>query len=262
MADELARWQFWRAARAQALAAPDSWLGLTGLFWLEEGANAVGADPAATVVLPDGPARLGKLDCAGATIVWRPAAGEAGPLRTDADGAPTVVEHGALAFFVIARDGRLAARVRDRGWAAKRPFAGVDCFPYDPVWRIEAEWRPLDPPQTMDVPDVTGDAKPVCVERQAVFRVGGAEAALLPVRVGDAGVLFVFRDATSGRQTYGAGRFLEAAAPAGGRIVLDFNFACNPPCAFTPFATCPLPPPENWLPFAVEVGELRHADGH
>lgn len=264
MADaaDVARWQGWRAARAASLSAPDSWLGVVGLFWLEEGANAVGSDPAAAVVLPAGPARLGDLDCAGGTVVWRPTDGAPVPLRTDAGGAPTVVEHGALAFFVIERDGRLAARVRDRDWMARRPFAGIDAFAYDPAWRLEAEWRPLDPPRTMEVPDVGGDLKPVTVAWQAVFRVGGAEIALLPMRVSADGVFFVFRDASSGRETYGAGRFLDAAAPAGGRLLLDFNFAYNPPCAFTPFATCPLAPAENRLPFAVAAGERRWTDGH
>lgn len=262
MADNRTRWQSWRAARAQALAAPDSWLGLVGLFWLDEGANAVGADPAAAVRLPAGPAHLGRLDCAGSAVVWHPAAGDAVPLRTDAGGAPTVVEHGAFAFFVIERDGRLAVRLRDRGWAATRPFAGIDAYDYDPAWRIAADWRPLVPPQTIEVPNVSGDLSPVRVEWQAVFRVGDAEVALLPMRVSAEGVFFVFRDATSGRATYGAGRFLDAAAPADGHLVLDFNFSYNPPCAFTPFATCPLPPPENWLPFVVAAGERRYADGH
>lgn len=256
-------WAEWRAARAASLAAPDSWLGLVGLYWLEPGSNAVGADPAATVVLPAGPALLGHLDCVGGTVTWRPLAGAAMALATDAGGEPTPVSHGALAFFVIERDGRLAVRVRDLDWAAKRPrpFPGVDCFAYDPAWRIEADWKPLDPPRTMDVPNVSGDLKTVRVEWQAVFLVGATEVALLPMSVAETdagrGVFFVFRDAGSGRQSYGAGRFLNAGAPAGGRLVLDFNRAYNPPCAFTPFATCPLPPPENWLPFPVEAGERK-----
>ncbi|HEX5802476.1 MAG TPA: DUF1684 domain-containing protein [Azospira sp.] len=257
-----AEWAEWRTARTASLAAPDSWFGLIGLFWLEEGSNAVGADAAASVVLPAGPALLGHLDCVGGTVTWRPLAGPPTVLATDAGGEPTRVSHGALAFFVIERDGRLAVRLRDLDWAAKRqpPFSGVDCFAYDPAWRIEAEWKPLDPPRTMDVPNVSGDLKTVRVEWQAVFHVGATEVALLPMSVpetGEGSVFFVFRDATSGRQSYGAGRFLHAGAPAGGRLVLDFNRACNPPCAFTPFATCPLPPPENWLPFPIEAGERK-----
>jgi uncharacterized protein (DUF1684 family) len=123
--------------------------------------------------------------------------------------------------------------------------------------RIEAEWQPLEPPQVMEVPNVTGDLKPVTVAWQAAFALGGQRVTLLPMNVSESGVFFVFRDATSGRISYGAGRFLNTEAAIDGRIVLDFNFAYSPPCAFTPFATCPLPPPENWLPFAVEAGEKR-----
>jgi len=250
-------WRRWREARAASLAAPDSWRGLIGLFWLEEGANAVGSDAAATVVLPGGPALLGQLDCSGTTVSWRPAAGPAVPLATDAGGAPTLVEQGALAFFVIERDGHLAVRLRDRDWAAKRSFAGIDAFAYDPAWRIEAAWRPLHPPQVMEVPNASGDLKPVTVSWQAVFALGGQTVRLLPMSVSDEKLFFVFRDATSGRVSYGAGRFLDAAPAQDGRVVLDFNYAYSPPCAFTPFATCPLPPSENWLSFAVEAGEKR-----
>lgn len=256
------RWQAWCKARAASLAVPDSWLGLAGLYLLEAGDNTVGTATDAAVQLPAGPARLGVLRWVGDELSWRPATGEPQPLQTDAGGAPTVVAAGTSAFFVIERDGRRAVRVRDLDWAARQPFAGVDCFAYDPAWRIEAEWRLLDPPQTMEVPNVSGDLKPVRVEWQAVFRVGDTEVALLPMSVSESGAFFVFRDASSGRQTYGAGRFLNTTAPAGGRIVLDFNHAYNPPCAFTAFATCPLPPPENWLAFPVSAGELRYAGAH
>lgn len=259
MADGHQAWDAWREARAEALAAPDSWLGLIGLHWLEAGVNAVGSDPAAVVVLPEGAAQIGQLEWAGNRLVWRPAAGEAVELQTDAGGTPTVVALGRYAFFVIERDGRLAVRVRDREWASRHAFAGIESFAYDPAWRIEAEWKPLDPPQVMEVPNVTGDLKPVTVAWHAEFRVGAQIVTLLPMSVSESGAFFVFRDATSGRMSYGAGRFLNVEAPMGSRIVLDFNFAYNPPCAFTPFATCPLPPPENWLPFAVEAGELKYA---
>jgi uncharacterized protein len=254
-------WRRWRSARAASLASPDSWLGLIGLFWLEEGANPVGSDSDAVVALPEGPARIGHLECSGTSVVWHPAGGAAMPLATDAGGAPTVVELGPFAFFVIERDGRLAVRLRDRSWAAKQPFAGIETFDYAPRWRIEAAWRPLSPPQVMEVPNVSGDLKPVEVAWQAVFTIDGTEISLLPMSVSDEKVFFVFRDATSGRISYGAGRFLDARPADDGRIVLDFNFAYSPPCAFTPFATCPLPPPENWLPCAVEAGEKKPS-GH
>jgi uncharacterized protein (DUF1684 family) len=258
----LASHAHWREERLRSLQAPDSWLGLIGLFWLEEGDNVVGSAADAAVPLPSGPPQLGVLRWSAAGVLWLPADGEAMSLVTDAGGAPTVVSQGSLAFFVIEREGRLAVRLRDRDWAASRSFAGVDCFPFSADWQIVADWRPLEPAREMEVPNVSGDLKNVTVAWQAVFRVGDVEATLLPMSVSDSGVFFVFRDTTSGRQSYGAGRFLHAAPAQGGKIVLDFNRAINPPCAFTPFATCPLPPPENWVSFAVAAGEKKYADGH
>lgn len=251
----------WRARRLSELSGPDSWLGLVGLFWLEPGRNAVGTSPGASVCLPSGPAHLGDLVWSADNVTWEPDAGASLPLATDREGAPTVVEYGSLAFFIVDREGRLAVRVRDRAWGQKQPFTGIDCYDFDPAWRIEAEWLALEPPVSMEVPNVSGDLKVVEVAWQAVFAVGGEQVALLPMSVSETEVFFVFRDRTSGRDTYGAGRFLKARPPVAGRIVLDFNRAFNPPCAFTPFATCPLPPPENWLPFAVPAGERKPAGG-
>jgi uncharacterized protein (DUF1684 family) len=250
----------WCQTRARDLAAPDSWLGVVGLFWLAEGSNVVGADPAARVLLPQGPARLGDLLCHGRHVLWQPAAGAPVVLQTDAGGVPDEVSCGTLALVVIERAGKLAVRLCDRDWKSRRRFVGLNYFPFDPAWQVEADWLPLTPPQTLEVPDVTGDLKPVTVSWRAVFRIGDKDVTLLPMNVSESAVFFVFRDATSGRQSYGAGRFLHAAPAHGSRITLDFNRSINPPCAFTPFATCPLPPPENWLPFPVLAGEMSYLD--
>lgn len=247
----------WQAARQAELASPDSWLGVVGLFWLQPGLNSVGSTAEAVVRLPAGPADLGSLEWQGDEIRWLPQAGEAQSLATDRDGKPTLVECGSLVFFVVEREGQLAARVRDRAWAERRAFSGLSYFPIDPAWRIEAEWQSIEPPLTMAVPNVSGELITVTVGHRAVFSRDGQEVALLPMAVSDEDIFFVFRDRSSGKETYGAGRFLKAAPARAGRIVLDFNRAFNPPCAFTPFATCPLPPPENWLPFAVPAGERK-----
>jgi len=251
----------WQQARRQELAAPDSWLGMVGLFWLEPGANAVGSAAESLVRLPSGPDRLGDLVWADGRIVWQAVGGAAQELLTDAAGQPTVVDHENLSFFIVDREGRLAARVRDRNWAAGQSFAGLDYFDFAPEWRVEAVWEPLTPALRMEVPNVSGELKTVEVTHQAVFSIDGQRVTLLPMAVGPQGVFFVFRDRTSGKQTYGAGRFLRVPLAVDGRITLDFNRAYNPPCAFTPFATCPLPPAENWLPFAVPAGELKYASG-
>ncbi len=269
----------WQVAQQAELAAPDSWLGLSGLFWLEAGENAVGHAGNSTVWLPFGPDRLGSLWVDGSEVAWQPTPtsgvgivgtgeliDERRQLRTDRDVAPSEVISGSLVLIVIEREGRLAARVRNRDWAAGKQVAERTYYDYDPAWKIEAAWESLAEPLTMTVPNMSGDFKQVQVTQQAVFTVGGQAVTLLPMSVGDKEVFFVFRDRTSGRETYGAGRFLKVpvatietkAGPGGnGKICLDFNFAYNPPCAFTPFATCPLPPPENWLPFAVAAGEKQ-----
>jgi len=265
----------WQQRRHDELAAPDSWLGLIALTWLEPGANSVGTAPECAVSLPVGPALLGHLVVTGTAVAWRPAGGvvapvagggaEAGPevsLATDRDGVPSTVSWGDLRFFVIERDGRLAVRLRDRAWAARQPLAELAYFPFAPAWRIEADWQAVEPPLTMQVPNVSGDLKEVTVGWQAMFRHGDQWVTLLPMEVGDDHVFFIFRDGTSGRISYGAGRFLRTRPARDGKIMLDFNRAYNPPCAFTPFATCPLPPPENWLPFPVEAGEKKYQAGH
>lgn len=254
--------QAWQAARRAELAGADSWLGLVGLFWLEPGANAVGSGADCPVRLPDGPERLGELLWQDDALVWQPADGPAQPLQTDRAGAATVLAAGSAAFFVVEREGRLAARVRDRAWASRHPFAGLEYFPEDPAWVIDAAWQPIVPPLAMEVPNVSGELKRVEVAHKAVFAVAGQTVELLPMAADGREVFFVFRDRTSGRETYGAGRFLKARPAVDGRIRLDFNRAFNPPCAFTPFATCPLPPPENWLPCAVPAGEKKYAGEH
>ena len=138
--------------------------------------------------------------------------GPASNWPSDRDGPPTAVDAGNLSFFIVDRDGRLAARVRDRDWAAASPSPASECFPYDPAWRIVADWQPLVPPMTMEVPDASGELKRVEVGQSASFAVAGEHVELLPMSVGADGVFFVFRDRTSGRETYGAGRFLKVPA--------------------------------------------------
>lgn len=278
----------WQAARQAELAGPDSWLGLIGLIWLEEGENTVGSAPGCAVVLPDGPARLGSLRAEGTRLAWQAAADSGATvenggafadscqaryearyetrwqaLHTDHSGSPSRIVVGSLVFFAIERDGRLAVRLRDRNWAAGRPVPGLQYFAYDPAWRVAAGWQQLATPLKMEVPNVSGELKAVGFTHRAIFDVAGQAVALLPVSVSENGIFseifFVFRDRTSGRQSYGGGRFLKARTTGGGALTLDFNFAYNPPCAFTPFATCPLPPAENWLPFAVPAGEKTPA---
>ena len=273
----------WRATRVAKLTAPDGWLSLIGLEWLHEGANRVGSAADNDIVLKAGPAHLGTVTlAAGGTvrIVLAKDSGATvdGKLVAEAvlvddmhvvDGAaPTTVHFGNASFYVIDRDNRRALRVKDGDAEARRDFVGIDYFPIDPSWRIEADWVPFDPPHDLQMGSVIGTIDTVKVPGKAVFHRDGHTFELLPYQEEPGGELFfVLADQTSGKQTYGAARFLYAALPAGGlakpgKLVLDFNKAYNPPCAFTPFATCPLAPPENRLDIAVTAGEKKYAGGH
>ena len=273
----------WRAARVARLTAPDGWLSLIGLEWLHEGANRVGSAADNDIVLKAGPAHLGTVTLAAdgttgivlaqgadATIDGRKLASASlvDDMHVGGDAVPTTVRFGNASFYVIDRDGRRALRVKDSNAEARRDFLGIDYFPIDPSWRIVADWVPFDPPHDLQMGSVIGTIDTVKVPGKAVFHRDGHTFELLPYQEEPGGELFfVLADKTSGKQTYGAARFLYAALPAGGvdkpgTVVLDFNEAYNPPCAFTPFATCPLAPPENRLDIAVTAGEKKYRGGH
>jgi len=270
----------WRIDRVQRLTAVDGWLSLIGLEWLQQGANRLGSAPDNDIVLKAGPAHLGTLTLAadggmhlqlaegsGATVDGK-AVTEAALVDDMHGSAPSSVRFGEAGFLVIERDGRKALRVKDANAEARRDFAGIDCFPVDPSWRIEAQWVPFDPAQELQMGTVIGGVDTVQVPGKAVFQRDGRSFELLPYQEEPGGELFfVLADRTSGKETYGAARFLYAALPAGGldrpgTVVLDFNKAYNPPCSFTPFATCPLAPPENRLDLAVTAGEKKYRGGH
>ena len=273
----------WRAARVARLTGPDGWLSLIGLDWLHDGANRVGSASDNDIVLKAGPAHLGTVMLAaegkvrivldgnsGATVDGKPVAEAAlvDDMHAAAGTAPTTVRFGNASFFVIDRDGRKALRVKDSDAEARRDFAGIDYFPIDPAWRVEAEWVPFVPEHELEIGTAIGTIERVKVPGKAVFHRDGHTFELLPYQEEPGGELFfVIADNTSGKETYGAARFLYAALPAAGvakpgRVVLDFNRAYNPPCAFTPFATCPLAPPENRLDIAVTAGEKKYRGGH
>jgi len=265
----------WRESRVASLTAPDGWLSVVGLFWLEEGDNPVGSAPGSRVALPAGtPPRLGVIRLEGGRATLRAAAGSgvgvdgraAGAeetLRSDADAGekgPTVVAIGAVRFYLISRQGRLAARVKDPDSAARARFRGLTYFPIDPSWRIDARFEENASPATVSVPNVLGAETSERSPGTVVFERGGKTYRLTPVlEEGETDYFVIFGDATNGHDTYGAGRFLYVAPPKDGRTVIDFNKAYNPPCVFTDYATCPLPPPGNRLPIRVEAGEKAYA---
>lgn len=262
-----------RAERLAALTAPDGWLSLIGLEWLQPGANRIGSAADNDIVLKAGPAHLGTItldDSGSATIELAKNSGalvdgrevERATLVDDAPGhKPTEVRFGSAQFFVIARDGRKALRVKDEKAETRTHFLGLDYFPIDPSWRVVAEWVPFDPPHELEIGSVLGTIDKEKVPGKAVFTRDGQTFELYPIQEEPNSLFFVFGDRTSGKETYGAARFLDTPLAKDGKLVLDFNEARNPPCAFTPYATCPLAPPENRLDVRITAGEKNYR-GH
>lgn len=262
-----------RTARVARLTTADGWLTLIGLHFLPTGESTIGSAKDNAIVLASGPAHLGKVTLAPegrVSIALAPSAearinGRA-VMTADlpvSEGKPVVVTAGTLSFFVIERGGKKALRVKDSAAERRTRFLGLDYFPIDPAWRIEARWVPFDQPREISIANMLGQMESALVAGKAVFEHEGRQVELLPIEDGVGGPLFfVISDQTSGKETYAAARFLYAEPPVDGKLTLDFNMAQNPPCAFTLFATCPLPPKENRLPFAVTAGEKDYRGGH
>ncbi len=264
----------WHDKRVERLKADNGWLSVAGLFWLRTGENRFGTAEDNDIVLPAGsaPAHAGRFVVTGDRVVFTPEPGagivvdgapaEEMELRSDMDGDPQVLELGDLRMFLIQRTKGPAIRLRDLNAPARRAFSGIECYPPDPAWRVEARFVPYDPPKPVEIADVTGGVDTMMAPGYAEFAVDGRTVRLEPVvsSMDYEDLFFIFRDATSGTETYPPGRFLYTGLPVDGRLTIDFNRAYNPPCAFTDYATCPLPPPENTLPVAIRAGEkdYRH----
>ena len=260
----------WRRRRVERLTQPDGWLSLIGLFWLEGQENTVGSDAANDIRFPAdrADASLGVITVADGVVTMTVNAGadvrcNGEPvtgivLETDKTGAPTVLTHRTLMWHIIDRDGRLGVRLKDSQSERLRQFAGIDCFPIDEKWAVEARFEPADSAKRIAVTNVMGKVTQEPSPGTLVFTIDGAEYRLDTLEGGDQ-YFVVFGDRTNGEESYGGGRFLYVdGADDAGRTIIDFNKAYNPPCAFTPFATCPLPPRQNILPISVTAGEKTY----
>lgn len=260
-----------RDARLARLRYPEGWLSLVGLEWLHAGENRMGADPDADVVLRgrDAPPFAGSIEVGDGSVRFVPAPRAdvtldgrlvTGPLELedDLDERPTTLAIGSLRFHLIRRTDQLAIRVRDRQAETLASFPGLEYFPIDPSWRVTARFEPT-PNRSIAVPDVIGLVEAQPAPGIIRFERDGNELRLDALEGPDQRLWLIFGDATNGDSTYGGGRFLYSEPPDGDRVVVDFNLAYNPPCVFTPYATCPLPWPENRLPIGVEAGEKGYA---
>lgn len=263
-------WTSWRAARRESLASEDGWLTLVALTWLEPGESTVGADPSSTCVLPAGhaPPRVGRVTLDGAVVRFFAEPGvevtvDGTPvteveLSPDTTGAPTVLAVGSIRIHLIARGDRLALRVKDRESAARLGFTVPEVFDYDPALRVRARFA-ASSGETAAIVNVLGMVEETPVAGRLTFELAGHPFTLVALPGGDGpddALFLMLRDATSGEETYGAGRYLDVAAPdESGEVWLDLNFLESPPCAYTELATCPLPPPENEIDLPVRGGE-------
>ncbi len=262
----------WHAQRIARLESETGWLTLVGLHELHAGPNVVGSAPGSDVpLIAKAPARVGRIDldpggevtfaADPAVDVRRYQAPAAGPVTTldlvvDTAGQPTELAVGTLVMSVIRRGDRYFLRVKDTHAAALRNFTGIDRFPVDPRWRVTARLEPGT--GTVAVRNVLGQVDQEPSPGTLVFTIDGRACRLVPTGAPGEELFIVFGDRTNGPRTYPGGRFLAADPPADdGTVILDFNEAYNPPCAFTEFATCPLPPEGNVLPVAVTAGEKR-----
>jgi len=258
----------WQTARAQSLTAPDGWLSLVGLYWLKPGPQSFGRDPQADLALANAnlPPLAGVFTLAEGQVSFAAAPGVLAQhndqpvdtlvLAPDTASEPTVLSIGTLRFYVIERDGKLGVRFKDSAAPARVNFQGLAYFPIDAQWRVTAEFIPYEPVKHIPILNVLGMKIDMISPGALVFELDGREYRLDPVLEEGSDELFIMlADATSGHETYGAGRYMYVPMPVDGEVVLDFNKAYNPPCAFSDFATCPLPPAQNRLDVRIEAGE-------
>jgi uncharacterized protein (DUF1684 family) len=254
----------WKAELVDDLKT--NWLSLAGLFWLKPGENSFGSDAGNSIVFPKGPAHAGVFELQGTdvTVKFGPDAhatidGKAmitAKLQPDTSGSPTIVELGSLRIKAIVRGQRIGIRLKDLDSEQAKNYHGPIFFPLDLSYRVTANWIPSDGKTTVDVPNVLGDTTPTPVAGTVIFKINGQEVRLTDLGGNPSkGLSFVFNDLTSKTDTYPGGRFLETEPVVNGTVVIDFNRAYNPPCAVTPYATCPLAPKENRLAVAIPAGE-------
>jgi hypothetical protein len=250
----------WQQKRDTSLRSANSWLTLVGLFWLKPGENTIGSAGSNDFVLPksSAPSRVGRIDLDGEKVIFKGADGGSRVLSYDEDKAD-VVHAGSVSFYVIKRGDRFAVRAKDSASPVLKRFTGMKYFPVNPALHFNAAFVP-DRKQ-IPILNILGQTEMQESPGSVEFTYRGERYHLRPIYEGKT-LFFLFKDPTNKTETYQAGRMLNTPLPENGKVDLDFNRSYNPPCTFTPYATCPLPPKENTLSFRVEAGELRYGNGH
>ncbi|MDQ7054526.1 MAG: DUF1684 domain-containing protein [candidate division KSB1 bacterium] len=267
----------WHNERMASLKSETGWLNLAGLYWLEPGENRFGSANDNNLSFPESaPKYMGKFIWQDTTVTVDIAPGvevlhDGKPVTrmrmvADTDGEPTVLSYGSLRWFIIRRgqhNERFGVRLRDLEHPDAKYFTGVERYPVDPAWRVQARAVKVEPPETLKIPTVIGDVLEEPVSMALEFELQGQTYRLYPSGESGDELFIIFADPTNFDETYGGGRFLYVPKPDDhGLTFIDFNKAYNPPCAFTPYATCPLPPEQNRLPIRVTAGEKKYGEGH
>jgi len=263
----------WHKQRVERLKEKDSWLSLAGLFWLEEGENSFGSDKSNSIIFPEGKAAdfMGWFDLENGEVKIRLKPGikitnKNQPitemiLQNDNSGKPSILKYKSLSWFVVKRQDKYGIRLKDNEHLEFDRFTGIDRYEVDTEWRVKANFVPYNPAKIIEIPTIMGtileDPSPGFLQ----FEIDGNLYQLDPTgKMESKRLLLIFADLTNGDETYGAGRFLSIDFPhPDSTVYIDFNKAYNPPCAFTKYATCPLPPKQNQLPLKVTAGEKNYA---
>jgi uncharacterized protein len=265
--------QNWHNKRIERLKTENGWLNLAGLYWLKQGKNTFGSDPSNDIIFPpdalpkigiitliDSTAKLNVNDSVNVAV--NNGSVKELLLQNDLSENPTIMTCGTYRFFIIKRGDKYGIRLRDLNSPLVKNFPGIDTYDIDKSWRIEASYQKFASPKKISVPTILGTTEENIVNGDLVFTRDNKTYSLVPI-IEDSTYFIIFADATNGDETYGAGRFLYSALPdSNGKVILDFNKAYNPPCAFTKYATCPLPPKDNYLHLEVTAGEKKYGHGH
>jgi uncharacterized protein (DUF1684 family) len=265
--------KLFRESREKSLKT--NWLVVVGLDWLQSGESSIGSAPSSKIVLPaSAPGSLGKVylqngkvelqfeNVKGVKINDQPATtGKRYPLLSDKGGKDlTTITVGTVKFYVIERPHGVGLRVKDSASETLKNFRGLSWWDFKEEFRITGKWQKFERPRKIVIPDILGDSNEEVLEGNVTFAFKGKTHELYPTRDGNE-LFFVFKDQTTGKDSYGTGRFLDSQVSADGTVLLDFNRTYNPPCAYISFATCPIAPKENKLAIALEAGEKKPA-GH
>jgi uncharacterized protein (DUF1684 family) len=261
----------WRRSLDQALRAEDSWLALAGLIWLENGSTQFGSKvelpihlDSSTIAPITGEFRMteGEVELyvyQGSDVLVDGQSRDHVLLRPDSSGEAQRMTIGQFTMMLIERGGRLGIRLWDNNRQERKTFPGRSWFPVDPSYRITASFIENRPVMSISIPNELGEREERNSPGYVEFELHGECVRLNALEGANGGLFLLIKDESSGNATYGSGRFLSTTSPEKGRIHLDFNRAYNPPCAFTKYATCPLPPVENYLPFSIIAGEKKPA---